>query len=113
MADIVNPQVKLHSNKYVRTVVDRFVASYYALISCQGDYTGQGIAAKINAEGASNFIADESETDGRPRATGTAVINTNAALTQLKTAMDTTLIPGVGTTIMALFSTLQVNGAPR
>ena len=64
MADIVNPQVKLHSNKYVRTVVDRFVASYYALISCQGDYTGQGIAAKINAEGASNFIADESETDG-------------------------------------------------
>ena len=58
MADIVNPQVILYANGHVRTVVDRFVAAYYALTSCQSDYTGQGIAAKINAEGASNNIAD-------------------------------------------------------
>jgi hypothetical protein len=110
---IVNPQVVRFSNEKVRTIADRFVSAYYALLDTQATYTANGIAALINAEGASGTIEDGSAVDGRSRITGIAVINNNAALTQLKTALDTTLIPGVGTSVMALLNTIQVNGSPK
>ena len=113
MATIVNPQVVRFANEKVRTLADRFVSAYYALLDAQAGYSTQGIAALINAEGASGTVEDGSAIDGRPRITGTSVINWNAAMTQMKTALDVTAIPGVGTTVMALLNTMQVNGSPK
>lgn len=111
--DNVDPKITAWANGRVRPLADKLAAAYYALQAYINDYTTQGISATITADGASAPIGDGSDVDGRPRITGTQIINLEAALVALKTQMDTTLISGVGTTTLAIISPIQVNGSPR
>jgi uncharacterized membrane protein YjgN (DUF898 family) len=113
MAEITDPQVVLFANDRTRSAADKMEILYSILLAWQADYVAQGIAAKIVTAGASNIIADGSEIDGRQRITGNSIINLHAALTQLLTAWDTTLVTGVGATVKAVTDGIQVNGTPR
>ena len=71
MAETTDPQVTTWANTRVRSLADKAAALNAALVAYKSDYTAQGIAALVNAAGASQVIADGSATDGRPRITGT------------------------------------------
>jgi hypothetical protein len=88
------------------------------------DYQAQGIDALINAGGDTNNIDDGSvpggsypgqnpNGDGRQLVTGLEVQNLKAALVQVQTALETTVITGVGTTPKTVAAGIQVNGSVR
>jgi hypothetical protein len=112
MADITNAQAVRWSNERVRPLADKLVAAYYALASYQTDYAAQGIAATVAAAANGDTMLDGSAQDGRTPVTKVSMLNFNAALAQIKTAIDTTAVPGVGGTALATM-TMQVNGSPR
>ena len=113
MADIVNPQVVTFANERCRVIADELERVCTHIDAWLVDYAAQGIAALITAEGASNNVADGSETDGRQRVTGTEIINLRAGLLQAQTALEVTAVSGVGTSVKAICDGIQVNGSPR
>lgn len=113
MADIVSPQVVHFCNERVRPMADQVERFCSMLDAWLTDYGAQGIATLIAAEGASNNVGDGSDIDGRQRVTGTEIINLRAGLLQAQTALETTLVSGVGTTVKAIADGIQVNGSVR
>jgi hypothetical protein len=113
MADITDPQIVRWSNERARVLADRLEQAEAAINAYLADWTAQGVSALITAAGATNAIADGSETDGRQRVTGTKLVNMRAALLQLQTALDTTLVAGVGATAKSILDGVQVNGTVR
>jgi hypothetical protein len=113
MPDITDPQVVVWANERARTIADAIVAFEAKLGGWVADYAAQSIASQISAAGAAEIIADGSDTDGRARITGTQILNLNAAINQVRTAISTTLVSGVGTTAKAIADAIQVNGSPR
>lgn len=113
MADITNAQVVRFSNERCRTLADTFVHSYYALLSFQSDYSALGIAALLASSSGTDVVVDGSLTDGRIPVTKNSIVNMSATIAQIKTALDTTLVPGVGVSAMAVLNTIQVNGSVR
>jgi hypothetical protein len=113
MAEITDVQVVRWANERTRTLANKLEAAYYALEAHVADYAAEGIAAKVVAAGATDIIADGSAVDGRQRITGTSLVNLAAGLTQLKTAWDTTAVPGVGSSVKAILDRIQVDGSPR
>lgn len=73
--EISNPQVVGFANNRVRPTSDAIYSLYWALKSAHGEYFAQNIGTLINDAGASELIADGSETDGRPRITGGTIYN--------------------------------------
>jgi hypothetical protein len=111
--DITDTQVVRWSNERARTLADLLTRTSYVLSGFIADYAAQGIAAKITAAGAANNVGDGAATDGRPFVTGTQLTNLRAAALQVQTAIDTTLVSGVGTSVKAIADAIQVNGAPK
>jgi hypothetical protein len=112
MADIRDVQVVKWANERSRTIADKGAALYAALVAYQNEYAAQGIAAKIVSAGASGTVADGSDVDGRPRITGTTLVNFKAVVDQMKTAFDAT-VAGVGSPATTTINQIQVNGSPR
>lgn len=110
MAASTNAQLNNWADSRVRTIADAVESLRYKIDAYLNDYAAQGIAALVNSDGASNF---EGVQDGRIPITGTQVLNQKAALVQLQTAIETTLVSGVGTTVAAIMDAIQVNGTPR
>jgi hypothetical protein len=124
MANIETAVVVSFSNNFVRQIADQLEQLFSSLQGFQAAYSGQGIAAAINAAGAGNLIDDGSVAggsypgqaangDGRANVTGTQIENLSAAIAQMLTALNTTLVSGVGTTVKAIADGIQVNGIPR
>jgi len=109
---LTDVQVVRWANERSRTIADKMAALYYALVAYQNDYAAEGIAAKIVAAGAGETVADGSDTDGRPRITGTTLQNFNAVVAQMKTAFDAT-VAGVGSAATVTINQIQINGSPR
>lgn len=105
-----NLQLNSEADNRVRTLADRIEQVILAIDSFLTDYTAQGIAALITADGASNY---EGAQDSRIPITGTQVINFRAGLLQLQVASETTLVSGVGTTVKTIIDAIQVNGSAR
>ena len=112
-ATLTDPQVVRWSNERVRTIADRLIALEAAIVAYQADYAAQGISAKITAAGPANLVADSSDIDGRAQVSGTQIQNLKAAIDQVGTALNTTLVTGVGATVKTICSALQVNGSLR
>ena len=112
MSDSTDPQLILWDNARARTLADLLTAANAKLMAYEADYAAQGIAARATTAGASN-IGDGYAVDGRQPITGTSLANLRAALTQLDTAFNTTLVPGVGATVAAILAGIQVNGSSR
>jgi hypothetical protein len=112
MADVTDVQLVLWSNTRARTISDNLTIINNALLAYKTDYTAQGISTKAVAASGNN-IADGYATDGRQPITGTKLINLKAALDQLDTAINTTLVSGVGATPASIIAGLQVNGSDR
>jgi hypothetical protein len=110
---ITDAQVVRFANERARVVADALTSLDYLLAGWQADYAAQGIAAKITAAGGSELVADGSDVDGRPRITGNQIVNLHAAIAQVRTALSTTLVSGVGATPKAVSDAIQVNGSPR
>jgi hypothetical protein len=113
MPEITDSQIIKFANERARTIADEVARLHYAIEGWLADYTAQGISALITAAGATNVIADGSETDGRVRITGTQLVNLRAALLQVQTAVDTTTVSGVGVAPFGIANGIQVNGSPR
>jgi hypothetical protein len=113
MPDITDPQVVVWANERARTIADALVAFEAKLGGWQSDYAAQSIASQISAAGASELVADGSDVDGRPRITGNQIINLHAAIAQVRTAISTTLVSGVGSPPKTIADAIQVNGSPR
>ena len=99
MTEDTNAQVIAWSNGRMRPIVNAIDAVCFQIDQYITDYGTQGIAALINQVGAGEIIQDGSDTDGRPQVTGTQIENLEAALLQLQTAAETTLVSGVGVTV--------------
>lgn len=112
MADSTDPQLILWDNQRARTLADATEIYLNVLLAYQSDYAAQGIAARATTAGANN-IADGYATDGRQPVTGTKIINQKAAVDQAVTALNSTLVSGVGTTVKSIMDGIQVNGTPR
>lgn len=110
---IETPQIIQWANQRSRTIADDLERLYAIITAYQSDYAAQGINALITAAGNTDIIDDGSSVDGRSQITGLQLQNLNAALTQIKTALDTTLVPGVGATAKSVFDGIQVAGSPR
>jgi hypothetical protein len=118
MPDITDPQVVAWANERARTIADALVAFEAKLGGWQADYAAQSIASQISAAGASEIVADWDDfggvtKDGRPRITGNQIINLHAAIAQVRTAISTTLVSGVGLPPKTIADAIQVNGSPR
>jgi len=92
--------------------IEQFSAKVDAYIT---DYNAQGITALATADqaGIGANISDGYAVDGRQPVTGTELVNLRAAVLQLQTALTTTLVSGVGTTVKAIADGIQVNGSAR
>jgi hypothetical protein len=112
MADIADVQVVHWANERSRTLADKLAAAYAALVAYQADYAAQAIAAKITAAGTTGQVIDGAAQDGRPRITGTTLVNFKAVVDQLKAAFDAT-VSGVGTPATTTINQIQVSGSPR
>lgn len=112
MPDFTDVQLKTFSNDRARTVSDKLVAVNTTVVAYKTDYAAQGIAALATAAGVNN-LADGYATDGRQPVTGTKILNLKAALDQMDTAFNTTLVPGVGATVASIIAGIQVNGSVR
>lgn len=92
MADIANTQVIKFCNEEVRPLADRLYQAYYESKEVLADYTAGDIGTKINDGGASNFIGDSSDMDGRTRITGGDVYNFITALQQFVAYVEGTAV---------------------
>ena len=113
MALTTDPQLRVWANTRVRPLADAITALVAKMEAYQTDYQAQGIAALITAAGASNTIGDGSDVDGRIPITGTQIVNFKAAVDQAVTALDGTLVSGVGSKISTIVAAIQVNGSIR
>jgi hypothetical protein len=126
MANITNAQVVAWANNRARTLSDATEIFLAKILAYQSDYIAEGIAAAITGDpaGAAAKIDDGSVPagafpgqpamgDGRQSITGTSLANLKAAIDQIVTAMNVTLVPGVGLTVKAIVDGIQVNGSPR
>lgn len=104
--------MNLWADQRYRTLADATEVYLSKVLAWQADYSAQGIAALASTD-ASNNIGNGIPADGRPLVTGTNLINFNAAINQVATAMNTTLVSGVGTTVKAQADIGQVNGSSR
>ena len=108
MALITDPLIINWDNTRVRPMCDAIVAMNLKITQYMADYAAQGIAAAIATDGATEFVADGSLVDGRAPITGTQIVNLEAALSQLSTALNTTLVSGVGTTVAGIVNAMHV-----
>lgn len=113
MADTNSPQLALWANSRVRTLADKLKDLELSIASYQADYAAQGLASVISTAGPTNNIGDGYTVDGRSPITGNAILNFNACLTQIQTAITTTVVSGVGSAPSAVVSAIQVNGSKR
>jgi hypothetical protein len=113
MADITDPKLISWSNSRARPLADKMTSLLAALLAYQADYAAQSISATITADGAANNIGDGYATDGRNAVTGTMLVNFKAAVDQVVTAMNVTLVSGVGATVASVENGIQVNGSSR
>lgn len=121
MANLTDPRIVNWSDQRVRRLADQTEIFLATLLAYQADYVAQGIGALITAGGGTNLVGDSSvvpgpsgQIDGRQQVTGNAIgPNLKAAVDQMVTAMNTTLVTGVGTTVKAIVDGIQVNGTPR
>lgn len=113
MAETTDPLVVNWANTRVRPIADALRHVDDLIVSYKADYAAQGINAALVAAGASQLIADGSATDGRVRITGTTIQNLKACIDQVQTAMDTTLVSGVGSPPMTTINQAQVNGSVK
>ena len=109
MAENTDAQVIAWANQRLRPIANEVEKLKYMLDAYINDYGAQTIVSLINQAGASLIIADGSDSDGRPQVTGTMVINAEAAFLQLQTAINTTLVTGVGSTVHTILSAIQTN----
>ena len=105
-----NLQLNAWADARTRTIADKLIQFKSVVDAYLTDYAAQGIAAAITADGASNTMGVQ---DSRAAVTGTQIINQRAALLQVQTAINTTLVSGVGATVAAINDAIQVNGSPR
>lgn len=101
------------ANQRARPLADKLVSLYYSLLSYQNDYAAAGIGAAITADLTTGNIVDGSATDGRTPITGTSLVNLAAAISQVMTAINVTLVTGVGATVVSVSNGIQVNGSPK
>lgn len=121
MALITNAQVKSWANLRARTICDSIRHLDDLLASYVSDYVGQGIAAAINgdAAGAASVIDDGSAVggtgtpDGRNPITGTNLANLKACIDQVRVAIETTAVAGVGSPPLTTVNAIQVNGSSK
>jgi hypothetical protein len=105
-----NAQLNAWADNRARVIADAITQFRYKLDAYLTDYTAEGIAALISADGASNYLGGQ---DSRVPITGLQILNQKAALLQVQVAMGTTLVSGVGATVNAINDAIQVNGSPR
>lgn len=116
MATITDQRVITWSDTRARTLADKTEQFLAVLLAYQADYVAQGIGALITAGVGTNLVNDSSVTgpDGRQQVTGNAIgANLKAAVDQMVTALNVTLVSGVGSTVKAVVDLVQVNGSPR
>ena len=113
MAQSVNAQLNLFADENYRSLADATEIYYAKLAGFITRYNSGGIGALASADAANYLSQTPSPPDGRPLVTGTNLINFKAAMAQIKLAMDTTLVSGVGTTALAQADIAQVNGLPK
>jgi hypothetical protein len=82
MPEINNPQVVLFANERVRTIADSLYSAYFRSKSILEDYASGQIGSLIDSAGASELVADGSDSDGRTRITGGDIYNIITALEQ-------------------------------
>lgn len=111
-ANSVNAQMNTWADQRYRTLCDALVILDAKILAWQADYVAQGIGALCTADAANN-VGNGVPTDGRPLVTGLNITNFNAGITALATALHTTLIGGVGTTVKAQADIGQVSGSAR
>lgn len=104
-----NAQMNAWADQRVRTIADKITQLQYVIDAYLTDYAAQGIAALASADG-SNLVGIQ---DNRTAITGTQVLNQKAGILALQTAIETTLVSGVGATNAAINAAIQVNGSPR
>jgi len=112
MPNSTNPQLNTFSDQWYRVLADQGEIFLQAALNFQAAYAAGGIASLAAADSA-NTIGNGIPADGRPLVTGTNLTNFKAAVDQVVTAMNSTLVPGVGTTVKAQLDIGQVNGLPR
>lgn len=110
MAASLNPQLNNWADDRARKLADLLTRGRYAMDAHKVDYGAAGIAALATADGVSNTVGAQ---DTRIPITNTQLINLKAAIDQLQTAFEVTLVPGVGATVAAILDAMQVNGSPR
>jgi hypothetical protein len=108
----VNAQMSKWADERYRTLCDAYEIFLAKLLAWQADYAAQGIGALASTD-ANNNIGNGVPADGRPLVTGLNVTNFNTAVNQVVTAMNVTLVAGVGTTAKAQADIGQVNGSAR
>ena|ERR1019366_113562 len=113
MADITDVQLITFSNVRVRTIADQMTSLLTKLLAFQADYAAEGISALVTADGGTNKIGDGYTVDGRQPITGNQIVNLKAAIDQMVTAMNVTLVSGVGATVASIQNGIQVNGSSR
>jgi hypothetical protein len=113
MADITNAQAVRWMNERGRTTADKCRELYEVIEDYLADYAAQNVASSISSAAIGDIFLDGSAIDGRAPVTKTQLANLNACLTQIKTAFDTTLVPGVGSVALTTINAVQVNGARR
>jgi hypothetical protein len=108
-----DPQVVNWANNRSRPICTHIARLYYELVAYTADYAAGGIAAQITAAGATEIIADGAGGDGRNEITGTNLVNLLACINQIKTALDTTNVAGVGSPPTTTINIIQTDGSPR
>jgi predicted DNA-binding transcriptional regulator YafY len=112
MPDSTDPVLVNWSNTRARPLADATEIFLAKVLAYKDDYVAQGIAAAASTAGAEK-IADGYASDGRVSVTGTKLANFKAAVDQMATALNVTLVSGVGATVKAVADGIQVNGTPR
>jgi len=112
MPNSASAQLNSFSDQRYRTLADATEIYLAKLLAWQTDYAAEGVGALATTDAANN-LGNGIPADGRPLVTGTNLINFNAGIAQVVTAMNTTLVPGVGTTFKAQADIGQVNWTPR
>lgn len=113
MSQIVNPLTVRWANERVRTICNNVMQLKYVIDAYVADYGTIGLNAAIVAEVASGIVVDGSSYDGRTPITGVDIQNLQAALLQMQTALNTTLVSGVGNPVAIIVGKIQTTGSPR
>ena len=85
MSELDSPQLKTYANEHLRVIADRLAALDDDVVDATAIYYARDLGTYIDGAGASNLIADGSETDGRTRCTGGDVYNFVTLLSDLTT----------------------------